>query len=172
MVEALCHRCGREWDYTGSSDRYGCCPNCKTSVKLNRGSERAKPTGSPEGSVEPEPSAERCPDPSDRATVEIEAGGEPREVDVTEAVEAVDGAVIELYELGEARGETMAQLGQDSEEQSEEVDDLRDGLEELAGYFAEYIEANGGKVEYDHIEKTEPTVPEALENVDMEGFEA
>jgi len=172
MVEALCHRCGREWDYTGRSDRYGTCPNCKTSVKLNRGSERAKPTGSPEGSIEPEPSAERCPDPSDRATVEIEAGGEPREVEVIEAVEAVDGAVIELYELGQDRGETVGQVRQEVEEQSDDVDDLRDGLQELAGYFAEYIEANGGKVEYENIEETGPTVPEALKNVDMEGFEA
>jgi hypothetical protein len=159
MVEALCHRCGREWDYTGRSDRYGTCPNCKTSVKL----ERERASGASGGAL---------PDPSDRETVEIEAGGEAREVDVIEAVEAVDGAVIELYELGEGRGETMGQLRQDVEEQSDDVDDLRDGLQELAGYFAELVEEAGGDVEYEQIEETGPTVPEALKNVDMEEFEA
>jgi len=159
MVEALCHRCGRKWDYTGRSDKYGTCPNCKTSVKLER--ERASVA-----------SGGALPDPSDRATVEIEAGGEPREVDVIEAVEAVDSAVIELYELGEGRGETMGQLRQDVEGQSDDVDDLRDGLQELAGYFAELVEEAGGEVKYDDIEKTGPTVPEALKNVDMEEFKA
>jgi molybdopterin converting factor small subunit len=159
MVEALCHRCGREWDYTGRSDYYGTCPNCNTSVKLER--ERAS-----------EAEGEALPDPSDRETVEIEAGGEAREVGVIEAVEAMDGAVEELYELGEARGETMGQLRQDIEAEGDDVDDLRDGLKELAGYFAELIEAAGGEVEFEEIEETGPTVPEALENVDMEEFEA
>lgn len=161
MVHALCHRCGREWDYTGRSDRYGTCPNCKTSVKLDRGSERA----------EPSETAERCPDPSDRTagTVEIEAGGEEaEEVAVTEAVEAVDTAVMELYELGEARGETMSEVSREVEERGETLDDLERGLEELAGYFAELIEQAGGNVEYQHIENTSPAIPEALENVEME----
>jgi Zn finger protein HypA/HybF involved in hydrogenase expression len=31
-----CHRCGNTWNYSGSSDYYASCPNCKTSVKIPR----------------------------------------------------------------------------------------------------------------------------------------
>jgi vacuolar-type H+-ATPase subunit I/STV1 len=161
MVEAECHRCGREWDYTGRSNMYGTCPNCKTSVKLPRGSERA------------EPEAERCPDPSDRTTVEVAAGqAEPREVSLPEAVEAMDAAVDELYELGDARSETSAELAERVEEREESVEDLRRGLRELAGYFEDLIEEAGGEVDYENIEETGRVVPDALKNIDMEGFEA
>jgi hypothetical protein len=164
MVEATCHRCGREWDYTGRSDHYGTCPNCKTSVRLHGGSERA----------EPSETAERCPDPSDRTTgtVEVRAGAEePEEMPVVEAVEALDESVTELYELGEARGDTVADVARDSDEREERLADLRAGLEEVAGYFEEFIEANGGEVDYAEID-VGATVPAALEDVDMEGFEA
>ncbi|MHC3382204.1 hypothetical protein, partial [Haloarcula sp. H-GB5] len=106
-------------------------------------------------------------------TVEVVAGAEEaREVGVVEAVEAMDGAVDELYELGEARGETVSELAQEVEGREETVEELRDGVRELAGYFAELVEAAGGEVEFENVEKTGPTVPEALENVDMEEFEA
>lgn len=163
MVEALCHRCGREWDYTGRSDHYGTCPNCKTSVKLEGGSERA------------EPAAERCPDPSDRPaeSVEIEAGGEAREVSFVEAVEALDRSVSELYQLEDDRTGTVSQLAESADDRDAQLDDLRDGLEELAGYFAEFIESfDGGEVEYKHIEQSGDPIPEALEDVDMEGLAA
>lgn len=172
MVEALCHRCGREWDYTGGSDYYGTCPNCNTSVKLNRGSERAEPSPSPEGPDGPEATAERCPDPSDRLaeSVEIEAGGEAREVGVVEAVEAVDSAVVELYELGDSQSETVSELAQEAGDRGDRLDDLEDGLEELAGYFADLVESfDGGEVDYEHIENTGDPIPEALKEVDMEG---
>ena len=157
MVEAACHRCGREWDYTGSSDRYGTCPNCKTSVKLHGGSERA----------EPSETAERCPDPSDRTTVEVDGEAVP----VAEAVEELNEALAEVRAVGEARGDSLAELGRELEDRGEVVADLRRGLEELAGYFKQVMEEAGGEVDYDHIEPG-PAVPAALENVDMEGFEA
>jgi hypothetical protein len=157
MVEAVCHRCGREWDYTGSSDHYGTCPNCKTSVKLHGGSERA----------EPSETAERCPDPSDRTTVEVEGEAVP----VAEAVERLNESLAEVRAVGEARGDSLAELGREVEDRGESVADLRRGLAELAGYFKQVMEEAGGEVDYDHIEPG-PAVPAALENVDMEGFEA
>jgi len=164
MVEALCHRCGREWDYTGGSDYYGTCPNCNTSVKLDRGSEQA----------EPSETAEHNP-PSDRpaVSVEVEAGGEAREVSLAEAVELLDGSVSELYQLEGDRTGTVSDLAQEANDREAELDDLRDGLEELAGYFAELIEQfEGGEVEFEHIESVGDPIPEALENVDMEGVAA
>nr|WP_192960853.1 hypothetical protein [Haloferax sp. Q22]AKN10607.1 hypothetical protein [Haloferax sp. Q22] len=157
MVEAACHRCGREWDYTGSSDHYGTCPNCKTSVKLHGGSERA----------EPSETAERCPDPSDRTTVEVDGEAVP----VAEAVERLNESLEQVRATGEARGESLGELGRDVEARAETVADLRRGLEELAEYFKELMEEAGGEVDYDHIDPGR-TVPSALENVDMEGFEA
>ena len=166
MVEAACHRCGREWDYTGSSDRYGTCPNCKTSVKLHRGSERAEPSASPEGPDGPEPTAERGTT-SDRTTVEVDGETVP----VAEAVEELNESLAEVRTLGESRGESLGELGREVEDRGEVVADLRRGLEELAGYFKQVMEEAGGEVEYDHIEPG-PAVPAALENVEMEGFEA
>jgi hypothetical protein len=160
MVEAECHRCGREWDYTGRSDHYGTCPNCKTSVKLPRGSERAAPEAARD-------SPER---PDGVVVVEVEAGAEePREVSVGEAVEALDRSVMELYDLNTAESETVSDVAVRVEEQAEVLDDLRDGLEELAGFFEVFIEEAGGKVEYEHIEPT-GAVEDALETVDVEEF--
>lgn len=34
-MELICHRCGRKWDYTGDSNLYASCPDCKTSVKMD-----------------------------------------------------------------------------------------------------------------------------------------
>jgi hypothetical protein len=156
MVVATCHRCGYEWDYTGQSDRCGTCPNCKTTVTLDRGSERAK-RDSPER-------------PDGVVVVEVEAGAEePREVSVGEAVEALDRSVMELYDLNTAESETVSDVAVRVEEQAEALDDLRDGLEELAGFFEVFIEEAGGKVEYDHIEPT-GAVEDALETVDVEEF--
>jgi hypothetical protein len=155
MVEAECHRCGREWDYTGRSNMYGTCPNCKTSVKLPRGSERA------------EPEAERCPDPSDRTTVEVDGEAVP----VAEAVERLNEQVVEVRGIGEARAESLGELGRDFEERGETLEEIERGLAELANYFKQVMEEAGGEVDYDHIEPG-PAVPAALENVDMEGFEA
>jgi len=161
MVEAECHRCGYEWNYTGESEHYGCCPNCKTSVQLHGGSERA----------EPSETAERCPDPSDRTkTVEVAAGDdEPREVPVAEAVEAMDGAVSKLYTLGEARAEATGDLAERVEETEESVDELRAGLVELAGYFEELIEEFGGELEYDEISAEESAVAEAVKAMEVDG---
>lgn len=170
MVQALCHRCGREWDYTGRSDHYGTCPNCNTSVKLHRGSERAEPSDSPEVSPETEPTAERCPDPSDR-TAEVRAGGEEaREMLVVEAVESLDESVTELYELQSGEAESVGELVQEVEEREESLADLRRGLGELAFYFSELIEEAGGVVEYQNIDAEPPNDPvmEALSEVDME----
>jgi predicted transcriptional regulator len=161
MVEAACHRCGREWDYTGGSDYYGTCPNCKTSVALEGESERA------------EPEAERDPYPSDRTgeTVEVQAGGhERREVTVPEAIAALDEAVTELYELGGDRSEAVGELTEQIEERSESVEEIEDGLEEVAGYFEELAEEMGGEVEYEHVE-TSKAVPEALKDLDMSEVE-
>lgn len=157
----MCHRCGREWDYTGRSDHYGTCPNCKTSVKLEEVSERAEP--------EPEATAERGTT-SERKTVEIEAGGEAREVGLIEAIEAVDGAVAELYELGDARGDAMGDLSDRVRERGDEVDSLEDGLSELAGYFREFVEANGGEIEYENI-GADRSVPDVIADLEM-GSEA
>lgn len=33
-LQVECHRCGYEWGYTGSSDYYASCPQCKTSVPI------------------------------------------------------------------------------------------------------------------------------------------
>lgn len=162
MVGATCHRCGREWNYTGGSDHYGTCPNCKTSVKLETGSERAGPADSPEAEP-PGP----CRTTSDRETVEVEAGGhELREVSLVEAVEALDDSVSELYELQESQSEAVDDVAQNVEKQSEAVDSLEDGVKEVAGYFAEFIELNGGEVEYDHISRG-GAVPEALKNFEV-----
>jgi vacuolar-type H+-ATPase subunit I/STV1 len=158
MVEAACHRCGREWDYTGGSDYYGTCPNCKTSVTLDGGNERA------------EPEAERGPFPSDRTadTVEVQAGGhELREVTVPEAIVALDEAVTELYELGGDRSEAVSDLTERIEERDRSVEEIEEGLEELAGYFEELAEEMGGGVEYEHID-TSRAVPAALEGLDVE----
>lgn len=157
MHELTCQRCGHDWEYSGQSEHYCTCPNCKTSVSV-RGSERA------------EPEAERGTT-SDRmaGTVAVEAGGhEEREMPMAEAVEALDQAVTELYELQTAQGETVSELAQGVEEQSDDVDDLRDGLEELAGYFAELVEEAGGEVDYDHVDPGK-AVPEALKDVDVDG---
>lgn len=158
MVEAVCHRCGREWDYTGSSDHYGTCPNCKTSVKLHGGSERAEPSETAERGTTSDRTAE---------TVEVEGD----EVPVGEAVERLSESVEELRAVGEARGESLAELGREVEDRGETVTELHHGLEELAGYFQRVMEEAGGEVSYDHIEPG-PSVPAALEDVEMEGFEA
>lgn len=155
MVNAVCHRCGREWDYNGQSDRYGTCPNCKTSVKLEGASERA----------EPSETAERCPDPSERS-VEIVAGaGEPHEETIPDAIVALDVSVGELYELVSDRSETVGEIVAGVEEREEAIEELEDGLGELAGYFEEMIEEAGGEVEYDHIETGEP-IEEAVASVE------
>lgn len=154
MVEAACDRCGREWDYTGRSDEYCTCPNCKTSVKLEASaSERA----------EPSETAERRPDPSERDA---------------DAVAALEASVGELYELTEQQAETLGDLVQDGErradnldeleaEHAERLDDLRDGLEEVAALFQEFVEANGGVFEYQHI-SLDDEVQAAAGEVDVE----
>jgi len=35
-MELECQRCGKEWDYKGDSNYYASCPNCKTSVKVEK----------------------------------------------------------------------------------------------------------------------------------------
>lgn len=155
MVKAVCHRCGREWDYTGQSDHYGTCPNCKTSVKLEGASEFAG----------------RNPDPSERTeecgqSVKIEAGGEVREESVPEAIEALDASIIELYELVEGRSDSFGEIVVDVEEQEATIETLEDGLGELAGYFEELVEEAGGEVEYDNIE-TGGGVPDAVSNMEV-----
>ena len=162
MVAAECHRCGYEWDYTGASDHYGCCPNCKTSVQLHGGSESA------------EPKASADPDPSDRTTVEVAVGDEePREIPVAEAVEVLDGAVSRLDAMVEAQTEATGDLVERVEETEESVEDTRAGLVELAGYFEEMIEEFGGELEYDEIEAEEEAeqnpIAEAVEAVEVDG---
>jgi hypothetical protein len=160
MVVATCHRCGREWDYTGGSDRYGTCPNCKTSVVLNRGSERP----------EPEATGDSPERPDGAVVVEVEAGAsEPREVTLIEAVEAMDRSISELYELSASESETVGEVARQVEERGDDLDELCAGIEELAGYFRRFIEEAGGKVEYDHVEPGDD-VSEALETVDVEEF--
>lgn len=34
-MELKCQRCSHEWDYTGESDYFATCPNCKTSVSVS-----------------------------------------------------------------------------------------------------------------------------------------
>jgi hypothetical protein len=141
---------------------YGTCPNCKTSVKLPRGSERA----------EPSETAERCPDPSDRTTVQIRAGGEePEEMPISEAIEVLDAQLAQLYDIGDARAETVDDLAQQVEERGRSVDDLERGVEEVAGYFKRLVEQAGGEVDYDHVEPSRPVL-DAVQDVDTEAFEA
>lgn len=50
-LQVECHRCGYEWQYTGSSDYYASCPQCKTSVPIegpDGGAEDAAETGTAE----------------------------------------------------------------------------------------------------------------------------
>jgi len=140
---------------------YGTCPNCKTSVKLPRGSERA------------EPEAERDPYPSDWTgePVEVRAGDlDAREVPVPEAVTALDEAVTELYELEDGRTGTVSELAERIEERKRSVDELEKALEEVARYFKEFVEEVGGELEYEEIDPERP-VPTALENMEIEGAE-
>lgn len=36
MKKLICQRCGHEWEYKGKSKYFTSCPQCKTSVKVNR----------------------------------------------------------------------------------------------------------------------------------------
>ena len=152
MADLACQRCGHEWDYTGGSEHYCTCPNCKTSVSV-RGSERAEPSETAERGTT-----------SDRA-VTVEFGGE--EVPVAEAVARLEESVAEVRATGEARGESLGELGRDVEEQGETVAELERGLEEVAGYFKQLIEEAGGEVDYDHVDAGK-AVPEALKDMDMD----
>lgn len=152
MVVATCHRCEYEWDYTGSSDRYGTCPNCKTSVKLDGGSERA--TAKPE----------RCGDPSDR-TVGINGSTVP----VVEAVESLDNSVAELYQMDETLGDELAEL-RDRVEEDGEIQEVREGLRELAKQFTELVEEMGGAVQFEEIE-VGTDLQTALDGVEAEASE-
>jgi endogenous inhibitor of DNA gyrase (YacG/DUF329 family) len=33
-MDLECPKCGKEWDYTGNSQVYATCPDCKRSVKI------------------------------------------------------------------------------------------------------------------------------------------
>ena len=33
-MEIICKRCSYKWDYKGKRTLYACCPNCKTTVKI------------------------------------------------------------------------------------------------------------------------------------------
>lgn len=159
MHELTCQRCGHDWEYTGQSEHYCTCPNCKTSVSV-RGSERAEPSETAERGT----TTDRTPE-----TVAVQAGGhEEQEMALAEAIAALDESVTELYELQAARSDSVGELAQEVEERGRSVDDLESGLEEVAGYFEEFIEANGGEFEYDHVDAGRP-VSEALEDVDMGG---
>lgn len=90
---------------------------------------------------------------------------------VGEAVEALDRSVMELYDLNTAESETVGDVAVRVEKQAEALDDLRDGVEELAGYFQRFIEEAGGEVEYEHVEPNEGDgVAAALEGVEVEEF--
>ena len=39
-MELKCKRCKYKWNYKGKSKYYACCPNCKTSVKIQNENER------------------------------------------------------------------------------------------------------------------------------------
>lgn len=131
MVEAECHRCGRQWDYTGRSEHYGTCPNCKTSVKLDRGGggEAAETAEASESSDETAP------------TVEVAMGaGEAREVGLTEAVEGLDRSVTELYQLADGRDGVVGDLARRAGELEERADDLEAAIEEVAELVESWME--------------------------------
>ena len=35
-LQVKCTRCGKTWSYSGASEYYASCPNCKTSVNLRK----------------------------------------------------------------------------------------------------------------------------------------
>lgn len=45
-LDVECHRCGYTWKYTGSSEYYASCPQCKTSVPIEEGDEKEQQAGS------------------------------------------------------------------------------------------------------------------------------
>lgn len=59
-LDVECHRCGYAWNYTGSSDYYASCPQCKTSVPIDGGA----PSGDSGGSGD-RPTADAAETPSD-----------------------------------------------------------------------------------------------------------
>lgn len=147
-----CQRCGHEWNYTGASEHYCTCPGCKTSVRVE-GSEQA----------EPSKTAERGTTSDQMETVEY--GGE--EVPITEAVVELEESVEQVRAVADARAESAGEL---AEEQRERIADVERGLEEVAGYFKEFMEEMGGEVEYDHVDAGK-AVPEALKNVDDDVYD-
>lgn len=34
VIELICRRCGKKWDYKGKRKFWACCPDCHTSVKI------------------------------------------------------------------------------------------------------------------------------------------
>jgi len=159
MVQATCHRCGREWEYTGGSDHYGTCPNCKTSVKLHKGSERARPE--PETEVEAE--AERRPDPSDPTPRTVEVVGD--EMPVPEGVERLDWQLAQVASTVERQGGSVAELERRVDERARSLDELERGIEEVADFFKQFVDAQGGEVEYEHID-LDDDLPELLEKIE------
>lgn len=159
MHELTCQRCGHGWEYSGQSEHYCTCPNCKTSVSV-RGSERAEPSETAERGT----TSDRTPE-----TVAVQAGGhEEREMELSEAIVALDESVTELYELQSSQSGSVGELAQEAEERERSVDDLERGLEEVASYFKQVMEEMGGEVEYDHVDAGR-AVPEALKDADMDG---
>lgn len=39
-MEMKCQRCGHKWNYKGKMTYYCSCPNCKTSVKIKKASDK------------------------------------------------------------------------------------------------------------------------------------
>lgn len=144
MVRLHCARCGHGWDYTGSSDHYCTCPNCKTSVKIQDSKESAESgTGGPE-------------------TERVDAI-ENRLAEVDELAQS----------LRETQGETVPELQGEVSENTERLDELGEAVEEVAGAVAELVEAMGGTVEWESgpLVDADPdpvtTVPEAVRNADI-----
>jgi prophage DNA circulation protein len=124
MVRLHCARCGHGWDYTGSSDHYCTCPNCKTSVKVQESREKPEQRG----------------------------GGEVAE-EARERVEAMEKRLVEVDEvtdsLTDEMAETVPEMQGDIGHLEERVEAVETGVGELAEIVEELVEELGGRVEYE-----------------------
>jgi hypothetical protein len=152
MVRLHCARCGHGWDYTGSSDHYCTCPNCKTSVKVQESRES----------------------PAERA-----GGGVSEET--RERIEAVEKRLVEVDELTDSltdeMGETVPEMQGDIGQLEERVEEVEAAVVEVAEIVEELVVGMEGRVDYESEalqdsgdnDNVDVTVPEAVERVDREG---
>ena len=94
-LDVECHRCGYAWNYTGSSDYYASCPQCKTSVPIEGGA----PSSDSEGSSGDPPAAEAVDTSSDDDLERLSARVEELESTASELHGVIETMMSRVTEL-------------------------------------------------------------------------